>query len=741
MDSDRRGTTQPVTGSSKVGRQIAVMVTRRCTMTCRHCSVESSPKVADRQPSQEELLAIVRDAAEAGVTSIQFTGGEPMMRPKLVLKLMREAQRLGVKSALSTNGFWGRTPASALRTLRALVKAGLCRLTVSHDRYHAEHQGPTPAVNIVRAAERLYFPVNINVTRLAGEEGLEQVVEPFVGLPAAQLRFYDVQPVGAAVRTVADDDWRGETAGFCNACDSPAISDDGRLMACNGPSYFAPPGHPLHLGSLRKKPLAELLAAHRDDPVLDTIRTFGPERLREELRRVPGFEDFPFRERYRGMCELCLHVTSRPEAVAALRARLSDSRFAAERLAMAQIIVDQRRAGSLSRQTVNAEAAARIFHRAIQTPNAAWTAESARVIGRADFDWQQQAEILVAAGLSRPLLALIADPDFSRFAPRFFQDRIRQAAVRDGIRELAQREVLRTLSTELDSLGGRGVLLKGAAILARGAPDLPKRAAGDIDIHVAPRLAHALRRRLLERGFKGDADDGRSAPHHLAAVSWRGVVVEIHTRIMPACWGLPEPEMLAAARPLPGDDFGALSTLSPEGMVLHCLAHTTTHLFAQGGKAGWDVAFLVRHAESGFDWQTVARWAAASRVPRAFWVPARVIAEELDLPLPADVLARAPADRRQRQLELIARRRLFGPAETAYAMNPFSRTAVCLMLHDGSWRRLGYLAWLFGPEAGEARRTARTRSVAQRLSSLPAHFRQALVQYCSFRAAAAAAER
>jgi hypothetical protein len=196
-------------------------------------------------------------------------------------------------------------------------------------------------------------------------------------------------------------------------------------MACNGPSYFAPPGHPLHLGSLREKPLAELLAAHRDDPVLDTIRTFGPERLREELRRVPGFEDFPFRERYRGMCELCLHVTSRPEAVAALRARLSDSRFAAERLAMAQIIVDQRRAGSLSRQTVNAEAAARIFHRAIQTPNAAWTAESARVIGRADFDWQQQAEILVAAGLSRPLLALIADPDFSRFAPRFFQDRIR----------------------------------------------------------------------------------------------------------------------------------------------------------------------------------------------------------------------------------------------------------------------------------------------------------------------------
>lgn len=737
IDTRITNTTAAVAASTG-GGQIAVMVTRRCTMTCSHCSVESSPQVAGRQPSQDELLGIVREAAAAGVKSIQFTGGEPMMRPTLVLRLMHEARRLGVASALSTNGFWGRSPAAALRILRLLLKAGLRRLTVSYDRFHAEHQGPEPAVNIVRAAGSLSFPVNVNVTRLAGEEGLEQIVEPFSGLPAAQLRFYDVQPVGAAVRTVAEDGWRGETSGFCNACDAPAITDDGRMTACNGPSYFAPAGHPLHVGSLRERPLAELLAAHREDPVLDTIRTFGPERLRTELRLLPGFEDFPFRERYRGMCELCLHVTSRPEAVAALRARLSDSRHAAERLAMRQIIVDQRRAGSLCRQKVNAEAAARLFHRAMQGAAAARSVESARLIGRADFDWRQQADILVTAGLARPLLPALDDPELRRFAPRFFTDRIRRAALRDGMRELAQREVLRAIADELSMLGGRGVLLKGAAIMALGDPAVPTRAAGDIDLHVDPSLAGELRRRLLRRGFAGDADGGRSGPHHLAPVCSRGVSVEIHTRLMPGCWGLPETEMLAAARPLPQGGWSSLATLSPEGMVLHCLMHTTTHLFAQGGKAGWDVAFLVQHAGPAFDWQVVASWAAACRVPRAFWAPARVVAEELDLPMPADVFAAAPTDRRQRQLEVIARRRLFGPAESADEMNPLSRTAVFLMLHDGLSRRLGYLAWLLGPEAGESRRTARKRSVAQRLSSLPAHLRQAIVHYRHFRSAAAA---
>ncbi|HVF85283.1 MAG TPA: radical SAM protein, partial [Abditibacteriaceae bacterium] len=58
---------------------IALMLTRKCNMTCAHCSVESSPHIKT-QPSEEELVQVVRDAAQSGASAVQLTGGEPMLR-------------------------------------------------------------------------------------------------------------------------------------------------------------------------------------------------------------------------------------------------------------------------------------------------------------------------------------------------------------------------------------------------------------------------------------------------------------------------------------------------------------------------------------------------------------------------------------------------------------------------------------------------------------------------------------
>src|SRR5690349_20962077 len=96
-----------------VAPTIAILVTRRCNMTCSHCSVESAPRVNTADPSEAELLRIIREASAAGVSAIQFTGGEPMMRQKLVLKLMRETHRLGMASGITTNAFWGKNPRTA----------------------------------------------------------------------------------------------------------------------------------------------------------------------------------------------------------------------------------------------------------------------------------------------------------------------------------------------------------------------------------------------------------------------------------------------------------------------------------------------------------------------------------------------------------------------------------------------------------------------------------------------------
>ncbi|HXV16730.1 MAG TPA: radical SAM protein, partial [Gemmatimonadaceae bacterium] len=109
---------------------VAVMVTRRCNMACAHCSVESSSKIR-AQPSEADLERYVNEIADAGARAVLFTGGEPMIREKLVVRLMSIAKKRGLVSAITTNGFWGKTLPDARRTIASMCKAGLGFFTLS----------------------------------------------------------------------------------------------------------------------------------------------------------------------------------------------------------------------------------------------------------------------------------------------------------------------------------------------------------------------------------------------------------------------------------------------------------------------------------------------------------------------------------------------------------------------------------------------------------------------------------
>src|SRR5262249_9523303 len=157
----------------------------------------------------------------------------------------------------------------------------------------------------------------------------------------------------------------------------------------------------------------------------------------------------------------------------------------------------------------------------------------------------------------------------------------------------------------------------GMALMLR-APEhgsaIAPRATGDIDVYVEPHRALVLRRRLLELGFEGSADARPTSTHHLAPVKLRGIMVEIHTRLVAGYWGLPETEMLERARPL--ERFEALDTLDAEGLLLHSLVHCSQHCFSHGLRAAWDVLAILRDRRA-FDWDRLARWVGAMGAPRA----------------------------------------------------------------------------------------------------------------------------
>jgi hypothetical protein len=204
--------------------------------------------------------------------------------------------------------------------------------------------------------------------------------------------------------------------------------------------------------------------------------------------------------------------------------------------------------------------------------------------------------------------------------------------------------------------------------------------------------------------------------------------VEIHTRIMPWFWRLPEREMLSHSRAAP--NYECLSTLDTEGMMLHALMHCAAHLFGCGLKAAWDVAWLLER-EPLLDADRVSSWADRCAMPAGFYLPANVIRDSLDVAIPSQLVERVPKAPRFGPLERVVRLRLFLAMEGAYELNPFTTHGIFLMLH-GSWRgRALHVASLLAPHERESRAQAAASSKTRRL--LSAQLRESSGSWKSYR--------
>jgi PqqA peptide cyclase len=100
-------------------------LTHRCPLHCVYCSNPLELKSRADELSTEVWSRVFREAAEAGVLQIDFTGGEPLARPDIV-DLVRAAREAGLYVNLITSGL----PLDEVR-LDELVQAGLDHIQLS----------------------------------------------------------------------------------------------------------------------------------------------------------------------------------------------------------------------------------------------------------------------------------------------------------------------------------------------------------------------------------------------------------------------------------------------------------------------------------------------------------------------------------------------------------------------------------------------------------------------------------
>jgi cyclic pyranopterin phosphate synthase len=208
-------------------RDLRVSLTDRCNLRCVYCmpeTVEFKPR--DEILTDDEILVLVRVAAELGVTKIRLTGGEPTVRSTIVGLTARIAQVPGIEDlAMTTNGI-------RLRELaQPLAAAGLRRINVSLDTLNREQfRAITRWGNLddvldgLAAAQAAGLqPVKINAVVVRGfnEDAVADLARLTLTRPWA-VRFIEMMPFGSV-------------AGFQTNAYVPSRETMGRIEAALGP--------------------------------------------------------------------------------------------------------------------------------------------------------------------------------------------------------------------------------------------------------------------------------------------------------------------------------------------------------------------------------------------------------------------------------------------------------------------------------------------------------------------------
>ena len=185
------------------GRKITylrVSITDRCNYRCIYCKPEKHFKFIPHQEilRYEEIVEIIKEAFNLGITKVRITGGEPLVRKGIVdfIKKLRRIKGLEDIS-LTTNGYFLTEYAEKLKN------AGLKRVNISLDSLQKDRYSQiTRGGNLERVLKGIdsailaeLLPIKINTVLIRGINDDE--VENFVRLTLERplsIRFIELMP-------------------------------------------------------------------------------------------------------------------------------------------------------------------------------------------------------------------------------------------------------------------------------------------------------------------------------------------------------------------------------------------------------------------------------------------------------------------------------------------------------------------------------------------------------------------
>ncbi|CAM4387079.1 radical SAM protein [Bacillus manliponensis] len=135
---------------------ITIITTYKCTAACAECCFECSPKLTARV-TLEQMKNFIRESKELfkeELKGVVFTGGECFLLGDDLVEAISYATKLGLTSRCVTNGYWGKNPKLARKTLKLLKEAGLKEINISTGDDHQEFVPFDSVINgVIEACE------------------------------------------------------------------------------------------------------------------------------------------------------------------------------------------------------------------------------------------------------------------------------------------------------------------------------------------------------------------------------------------------------------------------------------------------------------------------------------------------------------------------------------------------------------------------------------------------------------
>ena len=181
---------------------LRISITDRCNLRCVYCMPPEGIRLLPKKEmlSFEEIVAIVRAAADLGISKVRITGGEPLVRTGVVGFIGLLSQISGIDDlSLTTNGLLLGRQAEALRRV-GLNRVNVSLDTLRPDRFRTITRGGNLTdvlAGIEKAQEVGLSPLKLNMVVMRGVNDDELL--DFARLTMERdwhVRFIEMMPVG-----------------------------------------------------------------------------------------------------------------------------------------------------------------------------------------------------------------------------------------------------------------------------------------------------------------------------------------------------------------------------------------------------------------------------------------------------------------------------------------------------------------------------------------------------------------